>query len=161
MSADSNLVRRVGFAVVAIPLALVLVWYGGLPLALVLGVAGVLGARELCDLADRQGVRPIRPLGLLTAALLAPLAYAALTSPDVHLWVRDAWPYLAALWLITLLTWVLAVRRRPTGRSRLPASPCLRSRMRARYRFFSWPSGMPSTRFVRGAGPGWSSFHWS
>jgi phosphatidate cytidylyltransferase len=115
MSTDSNLVRRVGFAVVAIPLALVLVWYGGLPLAAVLAVAGVLGARELCDLADRQGVRPIRPLGVLTAAALAPLAYAALASPDVHQWIRDAWPYLAALWLITLLTWVLAVRA-PTDR---------------------------------------------
>jgi phosphatidate cytidylyltransferase len=115
MSTDSNLVRRVGFAVVAIPLALVLVWYGGLPLAAVLAIAGVLGARELCDLADRQGVRPIRPLGLLTAAALAPLAYAALASPDVHLWIREAWPYLAALWLVILLTWVLAVRA-PTDR---------------------------------------------
>jgi phosphatidate cytidylyltransferase len=115
MSTGSNLVRRVGFAVVAIPLALVLVWYGGLPLAAVLALAGVLGARELYDLADRQGVRPIRPLGLLTAAVLAPLAYAALASPDVHLWIRDAWPSLAALWLITLLTWVLAVRA-PTDR---------------------------------------------
>src|SRR3954464_11767153 len=45
MSTDSNLVRRVGFAVVAIPLALVLVWYGGLPLAAVLAVAGGRGGR--------------------------------------------------------------------------------------------------------------------
>jgi phosphatidate cytidylyltransferase len=110
MSIDSNLVRRVSFAVVAIPLALALVWYGGLPLALVLAVVAALGARELFDLAARQGIRPIRPLGLASAAVLAPLAYAALVAPDFRAWIHLAWPYLAALWLIALLTWVLAVR---------------------------------------------------
>jgi phosphatidate cytidylyltransferase len=110
MSMDSNLVRRVGFAVVAIPLALVLVWYGGLPLALLLAVAAALGARELFDLAARQGIRPIRPLGLASAAVLAPVAYAALVDPDFRAWIHLAWPYLAALWLIALLTWVLAAR---------------------------------------------------
>jgi phosphatidate cytidylyltransferase len=110
MSMDSNLVRRVGFAVVAIPLALVLVWYGGLPLALLLAVAAALGARELFDLAARQGIRPIRPLGLASAAVLAPVAYAALVDPDFRAWIHPAWPYLAALWLIALLTWVLAAR---------------------------------------------------
>jgi phosphatidate cytidylyltransferase len=107
---DSNLVRRVGFAVIAIPLALVLAWYGGLPLALVLAVAGALGTRELFDLAGRQGIRPIRPLGLFSAAALAPLAYATLVEPDFQASVLRIWPYLAALWLIVLLTWVLAAR---------------------------------------------------
>ena len=73
MSMDANLIRRVGFAVVAIPLALGVIWYGGGPLALLLAVAGALGARELFDLAGRQGIRPIRPLGLVSAAALAPL----------------------------------------------------------------------------------------
>ena len=53
MSMDANLVRRVGFAVVAIPLALLLIWYGGAPLAFVLALVGALGARELLDLAAR------------------------------------------------------------------------------------------------------------
>src|SRR4029079_10668141 len=35
-AARSNLARRVGFAVVAIPLALLLVWFGGWPLVLLL-----------------------------------------------------------------------------------------------------------------------------
>jgi phosphatidate cytidylyltransferase len=115
MSIDANLVRRVGFAVIAIPLALVLVWYGGVPLALVLAIAGVLGARELFDLAARQGLQPIRPLGLMTAAALAPLVYGALVLPDLRVWVETTWPYLAALWLIILLIWVLATRA-PTER---------------------------------------------
>lgn len=109
-SERGNLVRRVGFAVVAIPLALALVWYGGLALALLLAVAGALGARELFDLAARQGIRPIRPLGLVSAGALAPIAYAALVVPDFRMWIQTAWPYLAVLWIILLLSWVLAVR---------------------------------------------------
>jgi phosphatidate cytidylyltransferase len=110
MSADGNLIRRVLFAAVAIPLALGLVWYGGILLAGVLAIVSVLGSRELFDLAGRQGVRPIRSLGLATAAVLAPLVYGALVSASVRLWLTAAWPYVFALWLITLLTWVLAAR---------------------------------------------------
>jgi phosphatidate cytidylyltransferase len=107
---DANLVRRVGFAVVAIPLALAVAWYGGLPLALLLAIAGALGTRELFDLAGRQGIRPARPLGYVTAAAFAPLIYAILAAPDVRALVLPAWPYLAALWVVVLLTWVLATR---------------------------------------------------
>jgi phosphatidate cytidylyltransferase len=110
MSIDGNLVRRVGFAVVAIPLALTLIWYGGLPLALVLGAAGALGARELYDLAARGSVRPIRPFGLASAAVLPPLVYGASAAPDWRPWAQ-VWPYLGAIWVILLLSWVLAARR--------------------------------------------------
>jgi phosphatidate cytidylyltransferase len=115
MSADGNLIRRVLFAVIAIPLALALVWYGGIPLAIVLAIAAVLGARELFDLAARQGVQPLRPLGLATAAALAPIVYGAMISAEIRQWIAGAWPYVAALWLIVLLTWVLAARA-PTDR---------------------------------------------
>jgi phosphatidate cytidylyltransferase len=107
---DANLVRRVGFAVVAIPLALAIAWYGGLPLALLLAIAGTLGTRELFDLAGRQGIRAVRPLGYVTAAAFAPLVYAILAAPDIRALVLPAWPYLAALWVMVLLTWVLATR---------------------------------------------------
>ncbi|HEU4681293.1 MAG TPA: phosphatidate cytidylyltransferase, partial [Gemmatimonadales bacterium] len=107
---DSNLVRRIGFAVTAIPLALVVVWYGGLPLALLLAVVGALGTRELFDLAARQGIRPALPLGLVSAAAVPPLAYATLSASDVRALILPSWPYLAALWIIVLLTWVLAAR---------------------------------------------------
>ena len=110
MSLDTNLVRRVAFAVVAIPLALGLVWYGGILLALVLALVGVLGARELFDLAARQGIRAIRAFGLVSAAALAPITYATLVSPSVRERVLAAWPYGAAVWLIALLTLVLASR---------------------------------------------------
>ena len=112
---DANLVRRVGFAVVAIPLALLLVWYGGLPLVLLLVVAAALATRELFDLAERQQIRPARVLGLVSAAAISPIAYGAIASPGTRSMVDAAWPYAAAIWLIAILTWAL-LSRAPTDR---------------------------------------------
>jgi phosphatidate cytidylyltransferase len=112
---DANLVRRVGFAVVAIPLALLLVWYGGLPLVLLLVAAAALATRELFDLAERQQIRPARVLGLVSAAAISPIAYAAIASPGTRVVIDAAWPYAAAIWLIAILTWALLTRA-PTDR---------------------------------------------
>ena len=107
---DANLVRRVGFATAAIPVALLLVWYGGLPLALFLAAAGALATRELFDLAQRVQIRPARVIGLASAAAIAPITYATLAAPGVRAIVVDAWPYAAALWLIGVLSWGLLAR---------------------------------------------------
>ena len=107
---DANLVRRVGFAVVAIPLALLIVWYGGVALALLLAVAAVLAARELFDLAERRQIRPARAIGLASAAVIAPLVYATIVAPDMRAVVSAAWPYAAAVWLIGVMTWGLVTR---------------------------------------------------
>ena len=107
---DSELVRRVGFAVVAIPLALLIVWYGGLPLAGLLAVAGALGTGELFGLAERGDSRPARAFGMATAAAIPLVTYLALARPSVGAAVADAGLYAAALWLLLLLTWVLAAR---------------------------------------------------
>jgi phosphatidate cytidylyltransferase len=69
-----------------------------------------LGAAELFDLASRQGVRPLRGFGLISSAALAPLTYASAVSLDIRATLAQVWPYGAALWLMTLLTWVLATR---------------------------------------------------
>jgi phosphatidate cytidylyltransferase len=107
---DANLVRRVGFALVAIPLALGIVWYGGLPLALLLAVAAALAARELFDLAERGQVRPARVLGVASAAAVAPLTYATIANDDVRAIMAGAWPYAAGLWLLAVLLWGLSAR---------------------------------------------------
>jgi phosphatidate cytidylyltransferase len=115
---DSNLAKRLIVAAVAIPATLVLAWYGSWPLVLIVAIIGVLGVRELFEFAERQQIRPSRPIGFVTAALFAPLAYAVTVAPGVQAAVRDAWPYAAALWLVALLTWALAARRpvdRPLG----------------------------------------------
>lgn len=106
----SNLAQRVGFAVVAIPLALGVVWLGGLPLALLVAVVGVLGTRELFDFARLQGIRVVAAPGLVTAAAVPLLVWARFESTAAAGWLDANWPYLAALWLLIVLTWVLAVR---------------------------------------------------
>jgi phosphatidate cytidylyltransferase len=107
---DANLVRRIGFAVVAIPLALGIVWYGGFPLSLLLAAAGALGTRELFGLAARQGVYAARGFGLVTAAVLPPVTYATMVAPQVRALIIPGWPYLVALWLVALLCWALLAR---------------------------------------------------
>jgi phosphatidate cytidylyltransferase len=107
---DSELVRRVGFAAVAIPLALLIVWYGGLPLVALLAAAGALGTGELFRLAERGEVRPARALGMATAAVIPLAAYATLARPAFAAAASEAWPYVAAIWLVLLLTWALAAR---------------------------------------------------
>jgi phosphatidate cytidylyltransferase len=96
--------------VVAIPLALGVVWYGGPVLVILLALVGALGARELFDLAARKGIRPSRVFGLVSAAGISPLVYGFLTAPGFRQILLGAWPYLAAIWLIALLTLVLATR---------------------------------------------------
>jgi phosphatidate cytidylyltransferase len=107
---DANLVRRVGFAAVAIPVALGIVWYGGLPLALLLAAAGALATRELFDLAERGQVRPARVLGMVSAVAVAPLTYATIANDDFRVLMAGAWPYAAGLWLLAVLLWGLAAR---------------------------------------------------
>ena len=107
---DANLVRRVGFAVIAIPLALGVIWYGGLPLAFVVALAAVLGTKELFGLAARQGISPPRALGYVSAAALPALAYATLVAADARALLTSAWPYLFAVWLVVLLSWALLAR---------------------------------------------------
>ena len=51
---DSNLVKRIAFAAVAIPLAVGLVWLGGWPLAALVALIAVLGMRELFDIAAKH-----------------------------------------------------------------------------------------------------------
>jgi phosphatidate cytidylyltransferase len=107
---DAELGRRIAFAAVAIPLALLIVWYGGLPLAALLAAASALGTTELFGLAERQGVRPARVLGAVSAAAIAPLAYLAMTEPALRAAAGRGGLLVAGLWLVGLLTWILTVR---------------------------------------------------
>jgi phosphatidate cytidylyltransferase len=107
---DSNVVRRVAFAAAAIPIALGIVYLGGIPLVALVAVAGGLGARELYDLAARVEIRPFRALGVLLAMTFAPVTYAALVRPDVALFLDQWWPFGIGLGLIVMLIVLLAAR---------------------------------------------------
>src|SRR5882672_4409120 len=108
----SNLTLRIAFAAVAIPLAVGIVWLGGWPFAITLAALGVLGAREIYDLARRQGFDALDRTGCIAAAAIPLLAYWAKGS-EIH-WAEPAL-YLGAVWLMLALT--IAMRRRsPTER---------------------------------------------
>lgn len=108
----SNLTKRIAFAVVAIPLALGIVWLGGWPLVAVAAAAAALGARELLSFARLQQIEPLERTALASAVLVPVLVYLALTSrPEILGW---SW-LLAGLWLIGLLSMTLA-RRGPAER---------------------------------------------
>ncbi len=110
---DRNLAQRIGFAAVAIPLALGVVWYGGWLLVALVAVVAVLGTRELYGLFHRTGGRALEPAGLAAAAVLPPAVYLLVAHPSPV--VAAAWPYAAALWVMLLMTGAL-IARAPTER---------------------------------------------
>ena len=111
-----NLVKRIAFAVVAIPAVVGIVWWGGWPLAAVLALLGVLGAREVYGLARRQQLDPLDGVGLAAAAAIPLATYWAKGSETR--WAEPAL-FVGALWVLGVLA--LATRTRgPSGRP-LPA----------------------------------------
>lgn len=106
----SNLVRRILFAVVAIPVVIGIVWLGGWLLAGALAVLGALGASEVYGLARRQGVEPLAPAGIAAAVAIPLVAHWT------HGHAGDArlgWS-LGVLWLLAVPAF--AMRRGPAAR---------------------------------------------
>jgi phosphatidate cytidylyltransferase len=112
---DANLVKRIAFAAVAIPLAVGLVWLGGWPLAALVALIGALGTRELFDIAAKQGVLAFRTTGIAAAALGPLLAYHAIADAPGRALLGANWIFLAAGFLILLLVQAL-LHRAPTER---------------------------------------------
>jgi phosphatidate cytidylyltransferase len=108
-----HLTKRILFAVVAIPATMGVLWLGGWWLAIAIGILGVLGAREVFDLARRQAIEPLVWMGYV-GALGAPVLMMRLLALDFasHL--------IMALTLWTLAILVVAMKRGPTRRP-LPA----------------------------------------
>lgn len=108
----SNMTQRVLFALVAIPVVLLVVWFGGVPLVLLVCLAAALGTRELLEFARHQGVRSFVPLAVVAAAAFPALAWAATTAPDPGATLLRWWPYGAMLWFVLVLV-VTLWRRTP------------------------------------------------
>jgi phosphatidate cytidylyltransferase len=104
---DTNLLRRILFAVVAIPVAFAVVWFGGWPLVALVALVAVLGTRELYDFARRQRIEPALEIGLLTVLVFAPVGYVALSSIYNTWWVLIAGFYGGTVWLMMVLSWAL------------------------------------------------------
>ena len=109
---SKNLLQRIAFAGVAIPLTVLILWQGGWLLALLLAVLGALGTREVYDLARRQGVLPLAWTGY-GAALAIPIATFWAKGSELH-WAEPA-IFAGAMWLLLILT-VAMPQRGPGGR---------------------------------------------
>jgi phosphatidate cytidylyltransferase len=101
-----NLFVRIGVAVPAIAATLAVLALGGWWLAGVLAILGILGTREVYDLARKQGIEALEWVGYIAAAI-GPLAtYWVKTSAD---W--EPVVYAGAVWLIVAL--IVAAARGP------------------------------------------------
>jgi len=111
---SGNLIRRIAFAVVAIPAVVAVAWMGRWTFTALLAVAAALGARELYGFARAQGIEPLERTGM-TAAALAPLAMGTvvMAAGPAAPWVREG--YVLVVFLLAVLCLAL-VRRGPGGR---------------------------------------------
>ena len=89
---SSELYKRTAFALVAAPLTLALVFYGGLPLAVLLAAVAALGAGELFRMAQGGGVSPLVRAGVWGAAAFPLLTHARYTLISRSAGVNDASP---------------------------------------------------------------------
>lgn len=112
----SELTKRVAVAAVGIPFALVLLYIGGWPLAVVLAGIAAGGAAELYRFAERKGVRAFVVIGCLLAAVPVLLAMAMPTPHDAAAW---SWRVFVAT---SLLITTLAIFRRGVAGAPLGAS---------------------------------------
>jgi phosphatidate cytidylyltransferase len=112
----SNMTRRIAFALVAIPGAAGLIWYGGAVLAAATALVGVLGTRELLGFSRRQGLRPFAPASVILAAVLPMAFWASLTRPEWADRLAVSRPFAGALILIAILVatlWRVRPDQRP------------------------------------------------
>lgn len=110
----SNLAKRIGFAVIAIPALLGVAYLGGWYLAGLLAIAGALAARELYDFARRQGIEPLGRTGMVGAALTPLLMALPMLAPGrAALMMREGYWFAAGLlFILTVALW----RRGPAGK---------------------------------------------
>jgi phosphatidate cytidylyltransferase len=73
---SSELTRRVVFGVIAAPIAIAIVVYGGAPLAALLAVTSALAAWELFRLARATGLTPFDDVGIAIAGLIPLIVHA-------------------------------------------------------------------------------------
>ena len=133
-----NLLVRIGVAVPAIAGALAVLAVGGWWLAAALAILGVLGTREVYDLARRQGIEALEWVGFIAAALgplatywvktfadwepvvyagavwlIIALVVAAARGPDHHPLTAVAVTVFGALYASALLSFIVAIRHGP------------------------------------------------
>ena len=98
---SKQLLTRIAFAAVAIPVAVGVLWLGGWWLAAAVAILGILGARELYDLATKHGIEALAWWGfggVVAIPLTVMLGWAA------------AAPYIAIGWVLAVLVAAMYAR---------------------------------------------------
>lgn len=117
----SNNVQRILFAVVAIPIAIAIVYWGGLPLAVLVSVIAALGAHELVSIARRQQIEPLWRHAVIFSAVI-PLSVWVSYGGAMAMWAGLDWAaVLPSTWFAVAGTviWIMTatlIRRAPTER---------------------------------------------
>ncbi|HTE47432.1 MAG TPA: CDP-archaeol synthase [Gemmatimonadaceae bacterium] len=73
---SSELTRRILFGVIAAPIAIAILVYGGAPLAALLAVASALGAWEFFRIARAAGLTPLEDIGIAIAGVIPLVVHA-------------------------------------------------------------------------------------
>jgi phosphatidate cytidylyltransferase len=112
---SSELTRRIVFGVVAAPIAIAIVLYGGAPLAALLAVTAALGAWEFFRIARADGLTPFDDLGIGLAGII-PLVvharYLRIYDPDASIGVLSL-GVVIVLFLLALAIWRRGVDGKP------------------------------------------------
>jgi phosphatidate cytidylyltransferase len=108
----SDLAKRIASALVAAPLALVMVYLGGLPLAVFLAAVSAGCAWEFYRIAAASNLEPLDPLGIPLAGAIPLVVYAAgigLYRPSLDV------PAVATLVILASVIWARGTSRHPLG----------------------------------------------
>ena len=108
----SDLAKRVLSALVAAPLALVMIYLGGLPLAAFLAAVSAGCAWEFYRIAAASHLEPLDPIGIPLAGAIPLVVYAAgigLYRPSLDL------PAVAMLVVLAAVIWARGTARHPLG----------------------------------------------
>lgn len=73
---SSELTRRILFGVIAAPIAIAILVYGGAPLAALLAITSALGAWEFFRIARASGLTPLDDVGIVVAGLIPLIVHA-------------------------------------------------------------------------------------
>jgi phosphatidate cytidylyltransferase len=114
---SAELTRRVVFGVIAAPIAIAIVLYGGAPLAALLAIAAALAAWELFRLARAGGLTPFDDVGILIAGVIPLIVHARflrLYDPDASIGPLSL-AVVTVLALLGLAIWARGVSGKPLG----------------------------------------------
>ncbi len=112
---SGELTRRIAFGVIAAPVAIAILLYGGWPLAALLAVVSALGAWEFFRIARASGLTPLDDVGTAIAGLIPLLVHArflGLYDPSGRLGPLSL-IVLVLLALLALAIWMRGVTAKP------------------------------------------------